>query len=310
MSTSRPTVSTLPRRLAACAAALAAIALCASPGAARAVEGAVQYPHGADGLMAGALPPPGTYALAYGLHYGGIRKDATGDNLLAGGEKVELQVDAIALRAVHVTGLQLLGANFAMHAVLPIFNNTVTVGGASDTNTGIGDVIFAPAVLAWHRPTVHWAVAVDVFAPTGKYDKDQALGNNLGANYWSFTPLGVVSWLPGAGWELDAKLMYNVKTTNQATDYRSGDEFHVDYAVGKAITPGFRLGLSGYANVQVQEDRQAGVDVGNRARYVAVGPEVSYQAGPINLVAKWQTELASRDAFQGSRAILRLVAPL
>jgi hypothetical protein len=278
---------------------------------AAAVEGAVQYPHGAEGFMAGALPPPGTYLLAYGIHYAGVRKDDRGDNVTTpAGDKVELQVNAIALRAVHMTDIQLLGAQLGMHAIVPFFDNVVTIGGRSDTATNLGDVTFAPAILAWHRPTVHWAVAVDVMAPTGAYDRQRALGNNVGAHYWSFEPLAAVTWMPGAGWEVDTKAMYNLKTTNTATSYRSGDELHMDWAVGKSIGDAFKLGLSGYADWQLQNDRANGVDVpdgGNRARYLAVGPELAYQTGGTSLVAKWQNELVARNAFQGGRVILKLV---
>jgi hypothetical protein len=276
-----------------------------------AVEGAVQYPHGAEGLMAGALPPPGTYVLAYGIHYTGTRKDGDGNNLVTPtGANVALTVDAIALRAVHMTHLQLLGGQVGMHAVVPFFNNTLTVGPASNTSAALGDIVIDPFILAWHFPTVHAAVAIDVVLPTGAFSKTQPLGNNAGANYFSFEPLAAVTWFPGAGWEVDAKAMYNVKTRNHATDYRSGDEFHMDYTLGKALNDSFKLGLGGYFDVQIQGDDQAGVDVGNKARYFAVGPEVAYQAGPVSVIAKWQTELVSHNAFQGNRVIFKLVAPL
>lgn len=298
-------MSTIPKSLAR--SALAALALAASTPA-RAVEGAVQYPHGAEGLSAGALPPPGTYGLAYGIHYGGARKDGRGDELLVGGEKVELGVNAVALRLVHMTELRILGAQYGVHAIVPFFTNSVTVGGLSDRNTGLGDVTFAPFILAWHRETVHWAVAADVFAPTGAYSSTRRLGNNLGANYWSFEPLAAVTWLPGAGWDVNAKLMYNLKAKNTATDYRSGDELHADFAAGKAVTSALRLGLGGYVNAQLRDDRVAGVDVGNRARYLGIGPEVAFQAGAVSLLAKWHQEVYARNAFQGSRFTLKFVA--
>lgn len=286
---------------------LIALGLAAPARRARAVEGAVQYPHGAEGLSAGALPPPGTYALVYGIHYAGVRKDGAGDDVLAGGEKIELNVDAVALRVVHVTGLRVAGADLAMHAIVPLFTNVVTVGPLSDRNTGLGDVTVSPAILAWHGGTWHAAAAVDVIAPTGAYSSTKRLGNNLGANYWSFEPLAAVTWLPGAGWELDAKLMYNVKAENTATRYRSGDELHADFATGKALTDTLRLGVGGYFDYQVRGDRQGGVDVGNRARYLALGPEVAFQAGKATLMAKWHQEVVARNAFQGSRVILKLV---
>ncbi len=286
---------------------LAALALAASTEA-RAVEGAVQYPHGAEGFLAGALPPPGTYALVYGIHYRGVRKDGQGDDLLVGGARVKLGVDALAVRVVRMTELTILGAQYGVHAVVPFFTNSVTIGGASDRNSGIGDIIFAPLILAWHREALHWAFAVDVMAPTGAYSSTRPLGNNLGAHYWSVEPLAAVTWLPGAGWEVDAKLMYNVKTENPATDYQSGDELHSDFAVGKAVTSALKLGVGGYVDEQLRDDRVGGVDVGNRARYLGVGPEVAYQIRSVTLLGKWHQEVYARNAFEGSRVTLKLVA--
>ena len=73
--------------------------------------------------------------------------------------------------------------------------------------------------------------AVDFFLPTGYYDKNDARVS-IGSNYYGFDPLVAVSLLPKNGWEASAKLMYDLKTTNQATDYHSGQEFHTDYAAG------------------------------------------------------------------------------
>jgi hypothetical protein len=276
---------------------------------ARAVEGAVQYPHGAEGILAGAVPPPGVYGLAYGIHYSGVRKDARGDTVLAGAERVELGVDAIALRALWVSGYQLLGASWGMHVIAPFFTNTVSIGGLSNRNTGLGDVVIDPVILAWHGPNLHYAVGLDVILPTGAYSKTRPLGNNIGANYWSFEPLVAVTALPGAGWEIDLKAMYNIKTRNDATHYQSGDELHADFTVAKALTESFRLGLGGYWDHQIQGDRLNGADVGNRAIYFAVGPELLYQAGPVMVFAKFQQEVYARNAFQGSRAILKIAAP-
>lgn len=290
----------------------AAMVLWLSIPEARAVEGAVQYPHGAEGLLAGALPPPGTYFLAYGIRYSGVRQGDDGSNLSVGGNKVELRVDALALRVLHVSGFRILGGLWSMHAVVPLFNNSVTVGSQTNNNTGLGDIVVDPFVLSWHRPTVHYAVGLDVVAPTGAYDQNRPLGNNIGANYWSFEPIVAVTWMPGAGFEADVKAMYNIKTTNTATQYRSGDELHMDFTLGRSFGETLRAGLGGYLDVQMQADQVDGVEVpngGNKARYLGLGPEIAYHAGPTIFIGKWQTEVWSRNAFRGDRFIVKLVTP-
>lgn len=292
---------TLIKQAVAAVAALAAVVP-----AAQAVEGAVQYPHGAEGFYAGALPPPGTYFLAYGIHYQGTRQDSSGND--AAGD-VELTVNAIAPRVVHMTDKTILGANWGMHAIVPVFRNTLKVGatGFKDTQTGLGDITVNPLILAWHRPDLHYAFGLDVNIPTGKYDKARA--NNIGANYWSFEPLFAVTWLPGDGWELNGKLMYNYKLENNATDYQSGDEVHLDYTVGKTVLDNLTLGVGGYWVRQVQDDEQRGVEMNNSAHVLSVGPQVKYQAGATSLIAKWHHEVVSKSAFQGDRVILKMVTP-
>ncbi|MGC2856322.1 transporter [Novispirillum sp. DQ9] len=293
------------------AAALAgAAAMACAATTAQAVEGAVQYPHGAEGFYAGALPPPGTYFLAYGIHYQGELQNSAGDTVrLPGGGTVDLEVNAIAPRIVHMTDKTLFGGQYGMHAVVPFFRNTLSVGGASDTNSGLGDITINPFILAWHRPDLHYAIGLDINIPTGKYDTGRRLGNNIGANYWSFEPLFAVTWLPGDGWELNGKFMYNTKLENPDTDVQSGDEIHVDYTIGKQVSDKLTLGVGGYWVHQLTDDTRYGVDLNNEARVFAIGPQVKYQAGATSLIAKFHHEVASESAFEGDRVILKMVTP-
>jgi hypothetical protein len=56
---------------------------------------------------------------------------------------------------------------------------------------------------------------------------------NPGAGYWSIEPLVALTYLSDDGYEASAKLMYNIKSENDDTDYESGDEFHMDYTLAK-----------------------------------------------------------------------------
>lgn len=270
-----------------------------------AVEGVVQYPHGAEDFMSGAVPPPGTYYVGYGVHYRGALQDSKGHTVKAGGQDIELTVSGLANRFIHVTDTKILGANLGFHAIIPLLSNKIGMVSGSETRTGLGDITFAP-LLAWHTPNLHWVAAVDINAPTGSYKKNRMI--NLGANYWSFEPLVAVTWLPGDDWDISAKLMYNIKTENNDTNYRSGNEFHADFAVGKSFG-NWKVGINGYYVRQVEDDELNGRNIDNRSHVFAAGPAVSYQADKINFIAKWQHEFMSENAFQGERFFVKAVIP-
>jgi hypothetical protein len=107
--------------------------------------------------------------------------------------------------------------------------------------------------------------------------------------------------------------MYNIKTKNNHTNYQSGDEFHMDFLVGKNIGK-FNVGVSGYYLKQLTDDKQAGVKVGtdgNRGQVLAFGPSVKYEIqGGTFLIGQWQNETNVKNRFGGSKVWLKLITPL
>ncbi|WP_374259909.1 transporter [Zoogloea sp.] len=300
-------------------------------GVAQAKEGGDQYPNGAENWYAGALPPPGTYFINYFGYYGGKLQDGSGNAVKNPANSKEARVDAFfdALRVVHVTNTQILGGNWAMHAILPIVSQSVgnlpgTVGSAS--KFGIGDITIDPLVITWHHsPELHTAFGFDINLPTGAYDKDDAR-KSIGANYYSFEPIYAVTWLPQGSWELSAKLMYNIKTKNndsvflgQSGKYQSGDEFHMDYLVGKKIGD-WAVGVSGYYLKQITNDKFNGetvqgmnniISTGRKGQVFAFGPSVKYTTKTGTMfVAQWQHETMVENRFQGDKLWFKLVTPL
>lgn len=275
-------------------------------GVAHATEGGGgAYPNGAEDFMAGAVPPPGNYFINYFNYYSADKlKDNSGNTV----DGFELKVAADVLRFIHVTDKQLFGGFWGVHAFIPLvymdvsLNQPVAPGPMDDSRASLGDIIIDPFILSWHGANWHAATGVDIFIPTGNHDKSRLA--NVGRNYWTFEPIVSATFLPGAGVDLSAKLMYDINTENSdstvpgVSKYRSGQEFHADYAVGKK-TGDVTAGLAGYYYRQMTDDEADGVRVsGKRGQVVAFGPALKYDYKNMSLSLKYlfETEVKNRPA--------------
>jgi hypothetical protein len=294
----------------ATSAAALALALAAACGSALASEGGgTVYPNGVENFMSGALPPPGLYGMVYGEHFSADRvNDADGHNLNVPGFKVTANV--IAPRLAWVPGVKLLGGDLVVHAIVPIVNLKVSVAGNSQTKTGIGDIVAGPGIGWHHSPNLHSVAAVDFYLPTGGYDKNDLA--NIGRNYWAAEPLYALSYVDPAGFNGDVKAGYILNRRNKDTDYRSGQEFHFDYALGWGFGNGLTAGLGGYYWQQTTSDRQAGATLANsKGKTFAIGPTVKYDSGKGWFATlKWQKETTSENRAQGNAVWLKVVFPL
>ena len=284
-----------------------AVALGLSSTAALAMEGADQYPNGAENWLAGAAPPPGNYFINYAGHYNATKRDGNGNEL-----PVKVSATFDAARFLQVTNTQLLGANWGWHVILPLVHQTVEAPNGKVSTSGIGDITINPLVLGWHTPTWHYGVGLDINLPTGRYDKTDPR-RSIGANYVSVEPIFAASYLGADGWDVSGKFMLNFKGKNTDTDYQSGTDFHMDYMVGKNFGP-WGVGLSGYYLKQLTDDKQGDIKVGadgNRGQVLAIGPSIKYNlSGGTMLVAQWQHETYVKNLLSGDKLWLKLIMPL
>lgn len=279
---------------------VAAAALAWAGSASAEETGGTAYPLGAESVGVAQLPPPGTYLLTYTNYYTADRlNNGAGDSAVP-----NFSVNAFAnvARLVHVTDKTFLGATVAMQAFLPIVDLDVSAAGASQSKFGIGDMIINPLVLGWKKGDWNLVATVDTFVPTGDYKATDLA--NIGRNYWTFEPVFAATYAqPGGGWETSVKLMYDFNTTNDDTDYRSGQSFHTDAAVAYS-TGKWTFGLTGYYYTQTTDDEINGVKVGpdgNRGEAWAAGPLVRYVVGQVPVTAQWQHEFHAENRPQGDK---------
>jgi len=290
--------------------ALVVSTLLAVTGDAFATEGGGSvYPQGSENYMAGALPPPGLYGLVYTNHYtAGRLNDSNGNDLQVPGFKVTANV--IAPRIVWLPGTKFLGGDLALHAIVTVVDLKVNAGGLSQSKSGVGDVVVGIGTGYHHSANLHSLAAVDLFVPTGSYDKSDLA--NIGRNYWAAEPIYSVTYVDRMGFNGDIKVGYLFNARNRDTDYRSGQEFHFDYALGWGLGNGLVLGAGGYVYRQTTSDTQAGATLANsKGQAFAIGPSIKYDSGKGWFVtAKWQKELNVENRPQGSALWIKAVFPL
>lgn len=283
-------------------AILGAVAVVAANNVAQATEGGGSvYPVGSENFTCCALPPPGVYGMVYVQNYS-ANKVRGNDGQVVTPDSFKVKATAVAPRLVWVTPTQVAGASVTgLHAILPVVNLSVDVApGASQSKSGIGDVVFGP-FLAWHHSeSLHTVAGIDLFAPTGSYQKGDLA--NIGRNHWAFQTVLGVSLINPQGFNADAKAMWTYNLKNSDTDYKSGQELIIDYSLGWGVGGGWTVGAGGYLYQQLTDDRQKGATVqNNKGRAMSMGPSIRYDSGKgWFLTAKYEAEQSVRNRADGS----------
>lgn len=156
-------------------------------------------------------------------------------------------------------------------------------------------------------------------APNGRYDKNDPIGNNIGTNYWSYRPALEFTYLNKTGQEFSLNMSASINTQNQATHYRSGDEFYFTYAFQQYLSPRLAFGIGGYYYLQTGNDTVNGKVVnstpgsdilssgpGNRGETFAIGPIVSYNySHDLVFQGHWDHEVFSYNRAQRDQVYVR-----
>ena len=285
-------------------------ALCAP---ALAVEnGQSPYLKGFRDYMTGVLPPPGVQLRQDVYFYSGRESTRTAQGQL----DVRLRSRVSVLSATFVTPLRILGGHYAVAARLAgsdieaersVTRPLATMRASGDI-TALNDLVLTPAIIGWHGGCWHWNVSATVWLPAARYDRNRLV--NTGRNTVAVSPqLGVTYFDPSSGWDVSGALIYVTSFENTATRYRSGDLLHVDFAVGRHLTPWFKLGVAGYAMQQITGDSGAGATLGARkARVMGLGPALAFTFPvnnvPVTLVAKYYREFNAQNTTEGDAGSL------
>jgi hypothetical protein len=272
--------------------------------------GSQHYPNGAEDCFSGMAPPPGWHIVNYVMYY-----DANELDTPTGSLDIDLKAWAEVFRVIYSSDKQILGGNYMAHLFVPYLDVDLDPMGYSES--GFGDIIFDPLILAWHGPTYHAVAGLDIYAPVGEYDESSPI-NLIGKNCWTLEPAFAVTGLYETGWSWSLKLMYDFNTKNDEffspmtgmnSELNPGDEFHFDYSLDYGVSKNCRVGACGYYYKQVEDDKVDGFNVaGDKGEAFAVGPLFVYRPSQnVSLIAKAQFELETENRPEGNAFWFKLI---
>ncbi len=276
-------------------------------------EGAASYYFaGGFGSFLTAVPPePGFSVASQTLMFGGQAQRA----VLSGRQTFGLTAFALYeyVAASYAFSQPILGGRLQLAAAAPVVGTTnVTISletrrfgtfssGASDT--GFGDMLLTPFAFYWTFGEFNVKLAQWVVAPTGRYNVNSPI--NVGRNYWAFdTQLGITWFHKATGTELTVLPGLMLNTTNQATDYKSGNEFHLDFMANQFLAPNFAIGLQGYWYKQIDGDSGSGAVLGPfMGESFGLGPAILWMPEALNgraaIVLKWLHDISNTNRLNG-----------
>ena len=281
--------------------------------------GGGHYMPGANASFVDALPgKPGLAIANFFAYYNASANVSKLGGLVTAGIDATAYADTVI--ALYRTDMTLLGGYYVAGVAVPYVWMTVKgsaqltgPGGGTvtrtvrDTANGFGDITVYPFMLGWVTGDLKTDLRLGVYAPTGDYETNRLA--NVGRNYWTFEPAVSVSWFSSKfGTEITAFAGLDFSTRNDATDYQSGDVFHVDGTVAQHLPLGklgvIGLGANAFYYQQVTPDSGVGAKLGDfKGRTIGIGPVVSFitKVGKCDVVAevKWLPELDVAKRIKG-----------
>ena len=319
-----------PRLAMASIAAMLVLGLPLSQGAFAEEGGSGHYLPGSMASFMDAVPTTPTFILRYNqLYYSGsagankaIPIDghaALGLNATSWGEGITLAWAPKLKMPKHwsymmSTTIPFVQMDVSASAVVqaPSSGNMVGISRSSSLGS-LGDMIIMPAMFNYNfSPNLNMNFRLAEYLPTGDYSTSRLA--NTGKNFTTTEPTAAIIYM-GAKNGREASLFAGIdfNTKNSATQYQSGDQFHLDGTVAQhlPLLKGLAgIGLSSFYYQQVTGDSGSGATFGQfKSTDAGIGPVVSYVKpfGKKQLLAefKWLDEYYTANRLQGSTVFFK-----
>ncbi|MDL2209861.1 transporter [Desulfovibrio sp. OttesenSCG-928-O18] len=266
----------------------------------QAMAGHSRYTNGVEGVKAASLPPEGFYWRVYNVYYAA---DKMKTNDMKSNKDFEVDVFALVNRFIWTTPYKVLGADLTMDAVIPLIYSDVKLDDVfNDHKFGLGDILVEPAVLHWHGERWDTVLGMGLYMPTGEFKRN--FNANPGKGYWSmlWSAGGTLYFDAEKTWSASVLARYENHISKQEhTRVTPGDDFHFEWGIGKSFSSGFEVGVAGYCQWQLKEDKGRNASPGMEKAYAA-GPEISYTYAPwgLNVTLRSLWEFENKNTTQGN----------
>jgi hypothetical protein len=148
-------------------------------------------------------------------------------------------------------------------------------GSHSDYVIGFGD-LYPAASLKWNRDVHNFMVYATASAPVGIYDLTRLAA--MGSGHWSADAGAGYTYLnEQVGFEWSAVVGFTYNFINPYTQYRSGVDVHLDWAISPYLSDNLHIGAVGYVYDQLTADSGAPPALGDfRSCVAGVGPQIGF----------------------------------
>jgi len=269
------------------------------------------YIPGTYGDFAAAMAPTTPFTVRNDTYF----YEAKIDETVRGG-KVELDSELSMLinltTLIYKPEFEVLGATYGMGMVVPVLTTSLDTYindfyVKSDTS-GLGDLTLVPAALFWNVDNFHFSLAEYIVTPSASYNVNDSLNPSL--NYWTFDTNFAATYLNlSTGQDYSINVGYTVNTENAATDYKTGNELHIDYMFNQFLSDTWAIGIQGFYLKQMSADSGKGALLGGiKGRAAGIGPAVMWSTTvgkqPVSFIAKWLHEYKAENRIEGDQIYL------
>ncbi|HMY91391.1 MAG TPA: transporter [Nitrosomonas sp.] len=282
---------------------------------------------GQFGSHAATLTKPG-WSLTLSYHHASTRT-ATGKNFEIGGRietGVRNQTHLLFITPTYTFSEFVLGGqaaisltgtfghmNVSADATLAGPNGNVLSRNDRSSLTGIGD-LFPFATIRWNAGNHNFMTYTMLGVPVGDYKIGQL--TNLGINHWSIDiGSGYTYFNTQAGREFSVVAGFTHNFKNHDTQYRNGNNLHLDWSISQHLSKNWHAGLVGYYYYQITGDSGSGALLGDfKSRINGIGPQVSYQfmlgKREYHLNLRGYKEFGAENRPEGWNAWITITIPL
>ena len=237
-----------------------------------------------------AVPSNPGWSLENTFYHATAATDASRSFARGGGIQAGMKSpsDFVMVTPTYVFATPVLGGQAAVGMTAVYGRNTTSVaatlagpggtslsGSRSDYVVGFGD-LYPAASLKWNRDVHNFMLYATASAPVGIYDPTRLAA--MGSGHWSADAGAGYTYLnEQVGFEWSAVVGFTYNFINPYTQYRSGVDVHLDWAISPILTERLHFGAVGYVYDQLTGDSGAPPALGDfRSRVAGVGPQAGF----------------------------------